>query len=81
MKKGLTTCAFADMLKEQSRAEQSRVSETLPVCGAPVFAQVTEFWKKDAVPAWWKPCRGSVFLRFEPEIGAGQNENIIQTGG
>ena len=62
MKKGLTMCAFADMLKEQSRAEQSRaeqsraeqsrVSETLPVCGAPVFAQVTEFWKKDAVPAW-----------------------------
>ena len=56
MKKGLTTCAFADMLKEQSRAEQSRaeqsraeqsrVSETLPVCGAPISGWVNNYCKK-----------------------------------
>ena len=60
---GLTKRAAARILKEQSRAEQSRaeqsraeqsrVSKTLSVCGAPIFAQVTEFWKKDAVSAWF----------------------------
>ena len=58
MKMGLTKRAAARILKEQSRAEQSRaeqsrVSKTLSVCGAPIFAQVTEFWKKDAVSAWF----------------------------
>ena len=49
---GLTKRAAARILKEQSRAEQSRVSKTLSVYGTPIFARAKNNCKKDAVPAW-----------------------------